>query len=180
MQWLNEPADWSRDGDVITVTAAPNTDFWRVTHDHGVRHNGHFYYLRVEGDFVAEVKFSGAYNTLYDQAGLMVALDQENWIKCGVEYYNGQQHASVVVTRAFSDWSILPLAGDPSALWLRVTRHDNAVEVAYSLDGESYTMLRQGYFPPGPAAQVGVMVCAPTGDGFTARFEGFTVRAVEG
>ena len=30
------------------------------------------------------------YSTLYDQGGLMLRTDNRNWIKCGVEYVDGQ------------------------------------------------------------------------------------------
>jgi regulation of enolase protein 1 (concanavalin A-like superfamily) len=175
MQWLNEPAHWNHDGDTITVTADAKTDFWRITHDGGVRDTGHFYYQPVNGNFVAEVKFSAAYAALYDQAGLMLRLDEETWLKCGIELFNDIQHASVVVTREFSDWSVLPLLTAPPMLWLRITRHAASVEAAYSVDGANYVMLRQAYLTPVEALQVGVMCCAPTGEGFPVTFEGFSV-----
>jgi regulation of enolase protein 1 (concanavalin A-like superfamily) len=180
MQWLNEPPQFADENGRVTVLAAPRTDFWRVTHDGGVRDTGHFYYQTVRGDFTAEVQFSGEYRDLYDQAGLMLRVDETTWVKCGVEFTDGRQNASVVVTRDFSDWSIVPLPDDPPALWLRVKRHGVTVEVSYSLDGTAYTMLRQAYFTDRPEIQVGLMVAAPTGEGFTARFEGFTVTPLEG
>jgi len=32
MEWLNEPPSWHAQGDTLTVTAGPKTDFWRKTH----------------------------------------------------------------------------------------------------------------------------------------------------
>jgi len=180
MQWYNEPPQWSVEGDTITITAAPQTDFWRITHDDGQRDSGHVYYERVTGDFVADVIVRADYAALYDQAGLMVRLDETTWIKCGIEYFNDRQHVSAVVTRDASDWSIIPLETPPPALYLRVTRHDHTVEVHYSLDGAQYAMLRQAFLTRERTVDVGVMVCAPVGDGFTARFEGFRVEASAG
>ncbi|MBN1563512.1 MAG: DUF1349 domain-containing protein [Anaerolineae bacterium] len=177
MQWLNEPTQWTHHADTITVTAEGQTDFWRITHDGGVRDSGHFYYQPVQGDFTAEVKFNAAYSALYDQAGLMLRLDETTWLKCGIELFNGVQHASVVVTREFSDWSIVPLPEAPPALWLRLKRHGASVEVAYSTDGTAYTMLRQTYLTPAETLLIGVMCCAPTGDGFTATFENLRVES---
>lgn len=176
MNWLNEPPAWQHDGDRITVTAGPITDFWRKTHYDFVRDNGHFYGATVEGDFVAEVKVSGQYRTLYDQAGMMVRLDETTWMKCGIEYVDGVQHASAVVTRDYSDWSIVPLPQNPLSIWLRVTRQGNAFEVHYSLDRAAYHLLRQTFLTLEPALAVGVMCASPDGDGFTATFEGYTVR----
>ena len=124
MQWYNEPPAWSAQGDAVTLSVAPKTDFWRKTHDGGVRDNGHFYYRSVSGDFSAQVKFSGKYTALYDQAGLMVRVDAETWLKCGVEYVGGVQYASAVVTRDYSDWSVLPLDGAPDAVRHQVDADD--------------------------------------------------------
>lgn len=176
MEWYNEPPTWHADAHTITLTAAPRTDFWRKTHDGGMRDNGHFFFERVTGDFTAEVKVRAGYAALYDQAGLMVRLDEATWLKCGIEFFEGVQHASAVVTRDYSDWSVVPLVPAPPALWLRVTRAGGTLEVRTSLDGATYRLLRQAYLTDAPAVSVGVMACAPTGDGFTAVFEGFAVR----
>ncbi|MEW6580523.1 MAG: DUF1349 domain-containing protein [Chloroflexota bacterium] len=176
MQWYNEPPAWSAQGNAVTINVAPKTDFWRKTHDGGVRDNGHFYYRPVSGDFSAQVKFSAAYHALYDHAGLMVRADAETWLKCGVEYVGGVQYASAVVTRDYSDWSVMPLNGAPEAVWVRVTRHGVTLEVHGSLDGDQFTLLRQAYLTDAAQVQVGLMACAPTGEGFAAVFEGFEVR----
>ncbi|MBN1285335.1 MAG: DUF1349 domain-containing protein [Anaerolineae bacterium] len=175
MYWLNEPATWEAQGDTLTVTADPKTDFWRKTDDGGVRDTGHCYYERVMGDFVAEVKVSGEYAAQYDQAGLMVRLDEVYWMKCGIELFNDVQQASAVVTNEYSDWSIVPLPQNPPAIWLRVTRKTSTLSVYYSLDGETYTLLRMAYLTSAEV-EVGPMCAAPTGDGFRAVFEGFGVR----
>src|SRR5689334_24504328 len=117
MRWLNEPTSWSADGDSITVISEGKTDFWRKTHYGFIRDNGHFYYQSAPGDFHIEVKVSGQYKTLYDQAGVMVRLDSANWMKCGIEYVGDVQQASVVVTRDYSDWSVMPLTENPSSVW---------------------------------------------------------------
>jgi regulation of enolase protein 1 (concanavalin A-like superfamily) len=176
MEWYNEPQTWRIEEDTIVVTADPQTDFWRKTHDGGVRDNGHFYFQPVSGDFTAEVKFQGKYAAMYDHAGLMVRLDATRWLKCGVEYVDGMQYASAVVTRDYSDWSVVPLPQNPSVLWLRVTRHQGTIEVHYSLDGAVYTMARQAHLTDEETLQVGPMCAAPKGNGFAVTFEDFTIR----
>ena len=113
MQWNNEPPSWSSNDGRIEVAVAGGTDFWRKTHYGFIRDNGHFGYIHVEGDFVAEVQVTGAYHELYDQAGLMLRSDAEHWIKTGIEYVHGVQYVSAVVTNDFSDWSVAPLADNP-------------------------------------------------------------------
>jgi uncharacterized protein len=174
MEWMNEPPQWQADESVIRVTAGPRTDFWRKTHDGGVRDNGHFYHRWVNGDFTVQVKVTGEYAALYDQAGIMLRLDETVWMKCGIEYLDGVQQASVVVTHGWSDWSVLPLS-NPPAIWLRVDRHAATIEVRYSLDGNQFTLIRQAYLTEAPALQVGLMLAAPSGPGFAATFEGLNI-----
>jgi regulation of enolase protein 1 (concanavalin A-like superfamily) len=176
MDWLNEPPAWRTDGDALVVTAGAKTDFWRLTHYGFVRDNGHLYGRRVAGDFEAEVTVRGEYAAQYDQAGLMVRVDETTWLKCGIELVDGVQQVSAVVTRDYSDWSVVPLAESPQALHLTVRREGSALQVRYALDGGPEALLRLAYLPMGEAVLVGPMCAAPDGDGFTVRFEAFAVR----
>src|SRR5690606_39761998 len=76
--------------------------------------------------------FTANYQRLYDQAGVMLRVDDDNWLKCGVEFTDGALHFSVVVTRDDqSDWSVMPLAGDPTApvtLRLRSEEHTSELQ----------------------------------------------------
>jgi hypothetical protein len=114
---------------------------------------------------------NGEYAALYDQAGLMVRRNAENWMKCGTEFFDGQRHASVVFTRDFSDWSTRPDLSKTAAIWWRTVRKKDSIETLCSLDGSSFTSLRQGYFLPRVEVNVGIMCAAPEGPGFQATFD---------
>lgn len=171
-RWLHEPAAWSADGDAVEATTLPDSDFWRTTHYGFIRDNGHVLGRDVEGDFTFTATFAGAYRDLYDQAGVMLRIDEENWIKTGVELVDGVQQLSAVVTRGVSDWSVVPVPVAPSAVTLAVERKGDTVTVRYGLDGAAETMLRLAYFPPGVPVFAGVMCASPDGGGFTTRFSG--------
>lgn len=173
--WMNEAAEWGEDGGGLWMRTQAGTDFWRVTHYGFVRHTGHLAYREVSGDFRVDVVARGEYEARYDQAGLMVWIDEETWIKCGIEFVDGAQQASAVVTRGFSDWSVAALTRSPERIWLRVTREGTAVLVHFSLDGETYSLLRMGYLPGATTVRVGPMAASPDGPGFVARFDGFVV-----
>jgi uncharacterized protein len=175
MQWFNPPAAWSVEGNRLSVTTAPKSDFWRKTHYGFTRDNGHFFFRQARGDFAVTLRIDGRYKDLYDQAGLMLRVDAENWIKTGIEFFDGRQHASAVVTREFSDWSVVRLENRPASLWLRVTRKAEAVEVSYSLDGQVFTLLRLAYLVPSEVTQVGPMCASPDGNGFEVSFEEFRI-----
>jgi hypothetical protein len=85
LHWLNEPPAWTFEDGRLEVTTGHQTDFWRVTHYGFIRDDGHVYGQNVTGDCITSVRFSGDYRHLYDQAGLMVRLDEKNWIKAGYD-----------------------------------------------------------------------------------------------
>lgn len=176
MKWYNEPPNWIQDGNTIAVHSAKDTDFWRTTRHDFIADNGHFYFQEVSGDFTAAVKITGEYIALYDQAGLMIRESDLVWLKCGVEYLDGIQQASAVVTRGYSDWSIVPLIQNPPSTWIRMVRIGSAVEVFYSPDGETFTMIRQAYLTETETLHVGLMVATPKGDGFKTVFEDFKIE----
>jgi uncharacterized protein len=171
MRWMNEPASWKRSGDLLMVRSRAKTDFWRKTFYGYITDNGHFFYLPVSGDFAFQARISGEYAALYDQAGLMVRQNAENWMKCGTEFFDGQRHASVVFTRDFSDWSTMPDLSRTTPIWWRAVRKKDSIETLCSLDGNNFTSVRQGYFLPAVEANVGIMCAAPEGPGFQAVFD---------
>ncbi len=175
MEWLNEPPAWKQRGDVLSVTTAPGTDFWRKTHDGGIRDTGHAFLMPWRGDFIAEVAVSADYRDQYDQAGLMIRLDETVWLKCGIELLDGLHQVSAVVTRDVSDWSVVPLPTPPATLRLLVDRIGGTIEVRYGLDHGSATLLRQTYLTDAETLGVGPMCASPKGRGLTATFRGFSV-----
>lgn len=175
MKWYNEPATWQTRGKKLIVQTEGQTDFWRITLHDFVRDNAHFYYQEIEGDFSATVCIKGKYTSRYDHAGLMVRESERVWIKCGVEYLDDMQYASAVITRNFSDWSLVSLPDNPSAIWIRVKRIGSALEVSYSQNGEDYTLIRQGYLSEATNLKVGLMCASPEGDGFQVEFDNFAI-----
>ena len=180
VEWLNEPPAWQARGETLIVRAGPQTDFWRTTHYGFVRDTGHFWFQSWHGDFVAAVKVTGDYRDRYDQAGLMVRVDERVWLKCGIEFVDGLQYASAVVTRDHSDWSVAPLPDGPSSVSLQVSRTGPDVEVRYSVDGQRYDLLRLARLTDARVLLVGPMCAAPDGAGFETVFAGFVVRAPAG
>jgi regulation of enolase protein 1 (concanavalin A-like superfamily) len=170
MTWLNEPAASKRVGEKLIVRSRPKTDFWRQTFYGYITDNGHFLHMPADGDFIFEARVNGQYATLYDQAGLMVRINAENWMKCGTEFLDGKRQASVVITRQFSDGSTMPDLTENGPVWWRAIRKAESIETLCSLDGKDFTSVRQGYFPAS-TAEVGIMCAAPEGTGFDAEFD---------
>jgi regulation of enolase protein 1 (concanavalin A-like superfamily) len=116
------PASFRNHGHALVVRSKSKSDFWRKTFYGYITDNGLFFHVPVSGDFVFEAQVNGQYAALYDQAGLMLRLDSENWMKCGCEFFGQQRYASVVLTRGFSDWSTMSDLSDTAAIWWRAIR----------------------------------------------------------
>lgn len=177
-KWFNRPAKTSGDERQLHMTVDPGTDYWRITHYGFIRDSGPFYYEEISGDFEASVKVSGAYNELYHQAGLMIRIDNKTWIKTGIEYVDGIQQVSCVVTHERSDWSVLPCQDNPASIWLKLLRKGDFVQIQYSFDNEKFEMLRLAYFPPKEKVMVGMVAAAPGKQSFAVTFDDFRVVQV--
>jgi regulation of enolase protein 1 (concanavalin A-like superfamily) len=179
MKWYSKPSKSSGTPKSFTMTVDAGTDYWRVTHYGFIRDNGPFYYTEQGGDFEASVKITGAYKELFHQVGLMVRIDNKNWIKTGIEYVDGVQNVSAVVTREVSDWSVVPRHDSPKSVWLKLLRKGDYVEIKYSFDGKKFDMLRLAYFPPKVKAMIGMVAAAPGKQSFNVTFEDFKVEKVK-
>ena len=171
MSWMNEPASAKITGNAITVRSRAKTDFWQKTFDGYMADNGHFFHLPASGDFTFTALINGQYATQYDQTGLMVRIDAENWMRCGTELIDGKRYASVVFTRTYSDGSTLPDLSETEPIWWRVVRKNDSIEAFCSLDGAKFMSVRMGYFPTQRTVEVGLMCAAPSGSGFDASFK---------
>ncbi len=173
--WMNPPEKWESQSGTITISTLPNTDFWVKTHYGFTRKSGHFYHTIVEGDFEVSCSFSGNYQDQYDQAGLMLMQDEHNWIKAGIEFVDGIQRISAVITRGYSDWSKLTPKQFPEYLKIKLLRKGDFVQASYALDDGTYEMYRLGYFDPAGPVKVGVMAASPEGKGFRVHFRDFQI-----
>ena len=170
MTWLNPPPSTRLDSGRLHVVTGDQTDFWRETHYGFVHDTGHFLHHPATGDVCVEVTVAARYEALYDQAGLMMMLDDRHWIKAGIEFAEGQPLFSTVLTRGFSDWAVMPLDFAADTITLRMTRVGDTVQVLVRRPEGNWQMTRLGYLPSGIPARIGVMACSPTRAGFAATF----------
>jgi len=176
MQWFNEPAKWEIKNNALTMQVTPKSDYWRISHYGFTVDDAPFYYATYGGEFEAKVKITGAYKVRFDQMGLMLRIDEKNYIKTGVEFVDGKFNISTVVTHDKSDWSVTTLDKAPPFVWIKVVRRLDAVEVFYSYDDKTYVMTRNAPLQDNTPVMVGLMAACPDGNGFEAKFEHFTVK----
>ena len=176
MQWFNEPAQWTIQDHVLSMQVTPQSDYWRISHYGFTVDDAPFLYTLRGGEFEVKVKVSGDYRTRYDQAGLMLRIDHENYIKAGIEFVDGKYNLSAVVTHHTSDWSIIPLEKPVPFVWIKAVRRLDAIEIFYSFDDQEYTLMRNAWMQDNHPIKVGLMGASPDGQGFEARFEHFSIQ----
>ena len=179
-RWLNEPEKWKEkeNGDV-KVTCPMESDMWRGTLHGFIKDDAPFYWMSVANNFEAQLSVKGKFKYTYDQAGLMLRIDEENWIKLGICYYREQLYVSCCFTRGQSDWSTHRLPKTKiDKFHVRVKRNEEVIDCYYSLDKENWIRIRQGYFSSKPKIRVGMMCAAPDSAGFKVTFSDFVIRNI--
>lgn len=176
MQWFNEPESYSIHNGVLEMDVPAQCDYWRIAHYGFTVDDGPFLYATYGGEFEAKVKVRGDYKVRFDQAGMMLRLDHENYMKCGIEYVEGKFNISAVVTHKTSDWSVIELDKPVDFIWLKAVRRQDAIEIFYSFDDKEYTMMRTLWMQDNTPVQVGLVAACPDGQGFKARFSDFKVK----
>ena len=176
MQWFNEPGQWEIKDKKLTLFATPQSDYWRIAHYGFTVDDAPFLYTTYGGEFEAKVKITGDYKVRYDQAGMMIRIDHENYIKTGIEYVDGKYNLSAVVTHHTTDWSVITLDRPVPFVWIKAVRRLDAVEISYSFDDKDYTLMRIAWMQDNTPVQVGLMAASPDGQGFQASFEHFQVK----
>ncbi|MBE6198169.1 MAG: DUF1349 domain-containing protein [Rikenellaceae bacterium] len=175
MQWFNEPESWSIKNNKLTMQVTPQSDYWRISHYGFTVDDAPFIYTTRGGEFEVKVKIAGDYKVRFDQAGLMLRTDKENYIKAGIEFVDGKYNISCVVTHHTSDWSVITLDKSIDYIWIKAVRRLDAVEIFYSFDDKNYVMMRNCHLADNTPVMVGMMAACPDGNGFEARFEGFKI-----
>jgi len=176
MQWFNEPQKWDIKNNVLSMNVTPQSDYWRISHYGFTVDDAPFLYTTYGGEFEAKIKISGDYKVRFDQSGLMLRIDHENYIKAGIEFVDGKYNLSTVVTHKTSDWSVITLDKPVPFVWIKAIRRLDAVEIFYSFDDKEYIMMRNAWLQDNHPVMVGLMGACPDGNGFTAKFENFSVK----
>ncbi len=175
MQWFNEPENWSISNNTLMMDVTPQSDYWRISHYGFTVDDAPFLYTMRGGEFEVKVRISGEYKVRFDQAGLMLRIDKENYIKTGIEFVDGKYNLSTVVTHKTSDWSVIELDEPVEYIWIKAVRRLDAVEIFYSFDDKDYIMMRNCWLQDNTPVMVGMMAASPDGSGFKVKFDNFRI-----
>ena len=170
-EWLNEPDNVVFQDKEMRVVALVGTDFWQSKNHNFHRDNGHFFYTRRQDNFSFTIKWQFAALRPYTQCGIMVRLDENNWIKASILYDNPQRPmlGSSVTQNGYSDWAALDISDDLREIWFKIRRQQGDYLIYYSVDGEKFTQIRATHLINDlPEVKVGAYICNPTQNPFEA------------
>lgn len=173
-EWMNKPENVRFIEDGLEFTTSPETDFWQRT-DYGFRrNNGHALLVRLWDDFTFSVQTEFFYEKEFDQSGLMLYMDEDNWTKASLEFGGDDEPSmlgSVVTGHGYSDWATTALEPEVNRLFFRISRRGSDFRIDCSRDGDAYEQIRVFHaFGDLSLAKVGVYACSPQDSSFNVRF----------
>lgn len=177
-KWTREPASYEIAGDKIYITTAPHTDLWQRTYYHFRNDNAPVLQMETEEkyfSFSVKTSFRESHHR-FDQCGIVLYLDSDNWLKGSIEYENEEfQHlGSVVTNRGWSDWATTEISADIKEMWYRLSRRDDDYRIECSEDGSRWKQMRICHMHEGAGkVRFGIYACSPEDSSFTAAFSDF-------
>ena len=175
LQWTREAAGFEVRGDTLVITTAPGTDLWQRTYYHFQNDNAPVLQMKTREQyfsFVVKTDFTESHHR-FDQCGIVMYLDSENWLKGSVEYENEafQHLGSVVTNDGYSDWATTAIPADVKTMWYRFSRRADDYCIECSSDGEAFSQMRICHMQAGAdEISFGIYACSPEESSFTARF----------
>jgi len=186
--WLNEPTSHQVTTNSVIIVTDPETDFWQRSY-YGFRNDNApalLFNSHENFTFTTHVEFN--YQKLFDQCGLIIYLDSNNWFKASIEYESHEfsRLGSVVTNFGYSDWATSDIE-TPKSIWYRLSRRGPDFLIESSFNGTAFHQMRIFHLhtlgetsaemgkinPPLPAKQpinFGLYACSPLKSTFKAIF----------
>ncbi len=174
-KWTRQPKDFKTEGGKVYITTLPHTDLWQRTYYHFRNDNAPVFQMETDErffSFIVKTDFSGSQQR-FDQCGVVLYLDSENWIKGSVEYENDEfQHlGSVVTNHGYSDWATTEIPASVKVMWYRLSRREDDYCIECSEDGKRFKQMRVCHLHEGGGRiRFGIYACSPEESSFTAVF----------
>lgn len=174
LKWTRAPENYSMTDVRIEIITEPHTDLWQRTYYHFRNDNAPV--LQMETDekffsFIVKTEFESKHR--YDQCGIAVYLDNDNWLKASMEYENEkiQRLGAVVTNNGYSDWSSTDVDASIKSMWYRLSRRENDFCVENSTDGVNFKQMRICHlFNASETVSFGIYACSAEDSSFRSVF----------
>ena len=165
MEWTREPKQFAVTENRVEIITEPHTDLWQRTYYHFRNDNAPALQMKTREkyfSFVVKTEFDT--KVRYDQSGIIMYLDSDNWLKAAMEYENEsiQRLGSVVTNNGYSDWASVDVDASIKSAWFRLSRREEDICVEYTDDGVRFNVTDE--------VQFGIYACSAEDGSFTASF----------
>lgn len=174
LKWTREPKKYDISEDTISIVTEPGTDLWQRTY-YGFQHDNAPVLQMSTNEkyfsFVVKTEFDS--KRLFDQCGVVMYLDSDNWLKASIEYENEhfQRLGSVATNHGYSDWASTDIDAAVKSMWYRFSRRGSDYCVECSEDGVSFKQMRICHMWEGAEEiRFGIYACSPEQSSFEAKF----------
>ena len=173
--WTREPKQYTVKGDSIEVVTKPHTDLWQRTYYHFQNDNAPVFQMETSEkyfSFVVKTEVQESRHR-FDQCGIVMYLDSENWLKASAEYENEtfQHLGSVVTNHGYSDWATTEIDASVRTMWYRFRRREDDYCIECSYDGITFHQMRICHmYWGGGKIKFGIYACSPEDSSFRAVF----------
>ena len=173
-KWTRYPKDYTIYEDKIEIITNPFTDLWQRTYYHFQNDNAPVLQIQTKEkyfSFIVKTEFESKHR--FDQCGIVLYLDSENWLKGSIEYENEtfQHLGSVVTNMGYSDWATTEIDASIKSMWYRLSRRQNDFCIECSNDGIKFKQMRICHMTKAKdEIQFGIYACSPEDSSFKATF----------
>lgn len=174
LEWTRAPKEYSLQEHQIVIVTEPHTDLWQRTYYGFQNDNAPVLQMKTNEkyfSFVVKTEFES--KRRFDQCGIVMYLDSENWLKASIEYENDeyQRLGSVATNLGYSDWATTDIDASVKSMWYRLSRRESDYCIECSADGANFKQMRICHMWKGDdEISFGIYACSPEQSSFTARF----------
>ena len=175
LRWTREPEKYEIGENKITITTEPGTDLWQRTYYHFRNDNAPVLQMTTGEkffSFTVKSEFADSHHR-FDQCGVVLYLNSENWLKGSIEYENDDfQHLGSVVTNyGYSDWATTEIPSSVRSMWYRLSRREDDFCIECSEDGIRFKQMRICHLHEAKEEiAFRIYACSPEASSFTAVF----------
>lgn len=172
--WIRKPKKVEIKDGKVEVYTEPGTDLWQRTYYGFQNDNAPVLQAKTAEkyfSFVVRTQFESKHR--FDQCGIVIYLDSENWLKASIEYENEsyQRLGSVVTNHGYSDWATTDIPATIKEMWYRLSRRESDYCIECSTDGIHFKQMRICHLCEGKEEiSFGIYACSPENSSFKASF----------